>query len=82
MSSDHNKPKVTAGTANGVDNRICSSGCPVTAWLELPVAQKWRHVNHWHCGCIIAEGTPEQVADSKGSHTGRFLKPMLATKSK
>ncbi|MAO60977.1 MAG: excinuclease ABC subunit A [Alcanivorax sp.] len=33
-------------------------------------------------GQIIAEGTPEQVAKTKGSHTGRFLKPMLATKSK
>ncbi|MBM7334029.1 MAG: excinuclease ABC subunit UvrA [Alcanivorax sp.] len=30
-------------------------------------------------GRIIAEGTPEQVADTKGSHTGRFLKPMLGT---
>ena len=29
-------------------------------------------------GMIIAEGTPEQVADAEGSHTGRFLKPMLA----
>ncbi|MGI9278707.1 MAG: excinuclease ABC subunit UvrA [Endozoicomonas sp.] len=28
-------------------------------------------------GQIIAEGTPEIVADSKVSHTGRFLKPML-----
>ena len=28
-------------------------------------------------GQIIAEGTPEQVARIKGSHTGRFLKPML-----
>ncbi|CBV41146.1 excinuclease ABC subunit UvrA [Halomonas elongata] len=36
-------------------------------------------------GRIIAEGTPEQVAQQEASHTGRFLKPMLerakATKS-
>ena len=28
-------------------------------------------------GNIIAEGTPEQVAKVKGSHTAKFLKPML-----
>jgi len=28
-------------------------------------------------GRIIAEGTPEQVARMAGSHTGRFLKPLL-----
>jgi excinuclease ABC subunit A len=28
-------------------------------------------------GFIIAEGTPEQVAESGQSHTGRFLRPML-----
>ena len=28
-------------------------------------------------GQIIAEGTPEQIAEVKISHTGRFLKPML-----
>ncbi|WP_086933152.1 excinuclease ABC subunit UvrA [Agarilytica rhodophyticola] len=28
-------------------------------------------------GQIIAEGTPEQVTKVKGSHTGRFLKPLL-----
>ncbi|WP_341581306.1 excinuclease ABC subunit UvrA [Marinobacter metalliresistant] len=28
-------------------------------------------------GQIIAEGTPEEVADSPASHTGRYLKPML-----
>ena len=33
-------------------------------------------------GQIIAEGTPEQVAKTKGSHTGHFLKPMLANKGK
>ncbi|MFV8784145.1 excinuclease ABC subunit UvrA [Microbulbifer sp. SA54] len=31
-------------------------------------------------GQIIATGTPEQVARVKGSHTGRFLKPMLKLK--
>ncbi|MFN3714901.1 MAG: excinuclease ABC subunit UvrA [Alcanivoracaceae bacterium] len=31
-------------------------------------------------GQIIAEGTPEQVAKAKASHTGRFLKPVLARK--
>ena len=29
-------------------------------------------------GQIIAEGTPEKIAKTKQSHTGRFLKPMLA----
>ncbi|WP_308363804.1 MULTISPECIES: excinuclease ABC subunit UvrA [unclassified Microbulbifer] len=29
-------------------------------------------------GQIIATGTPEEVAEIKGSHTGRFLKPMLS----
>lgn len=28
-------------------------------------------------GQIIATGTPEQVANTEGSHTGRFLKPLL-----
>ncbi|KRU21454.1 excinuclease ABC subunit UvrA [Psychrobacter piscatorii] len=28
-------------------------------------------------GMIIAEGTPEEVAEVEGSHTGEFLKPML-----
>ena len=31
-------------------------------------------------GEIIAEGTPEQIVKIKGSHTGRFLKPMLMNK--
>ena len=31
-------------------------------------------------GQIIAEGTPEQVAKAKGSHTGEYLKPVLAQK--
>ncbi|UGA54541.1 excinuclease ABC subunit UvrA [Vibrio sp. VB16] len=31
-------------------------------------------------GKIIAEGTPEEVAKVKGSHTARFLKPMLKSK--
>jgi len=29
-------------------------------------------------GRIVAEGTPEQVAAAEGSHTGRFLAPVLA----
>jgi excinuclease ABC subunit A len=29
-------------------------------------------------GLIIAEGTPEQVAEISGSHTGHFLKTALA----
>lgn len=29
-------------------------------------------------GKVIATGTPEEVAKIKGSHTGRFLKPILA----
>ena len=28
-------------------------------------------------GQIIAEGTPEEVAENAASHTGRYLKPML-----
>lgn len=28
-------------------------------------------------GRLVAEGTPEAIAEVKGSHTGRFLKPML-----
>ncbi|PTB90614.1 excinuclease ABC subunit UvrA, partial [Marinobacter sp. Z-F4-2] len=28
-------------------------------------------------GQIIAEGTPEEVAENPASHTGRYLKPML-----
>ena len=31
-------------------------------------------------GLIIAEGTPEEIADINGSHTGRFLNPMLKRK--
>ncbi|MGK0301949.1 MAG: excinuclease ABC subunit A [Planctomycetota bacterium] len=30
-------------------------------------------------GLVVAEGTPEQIARTKGSHTGRFLKEHLAT---
>lgn len=33
-------------------------------------------------GMIIAEGTPEEVAETKGSYTGEFLKPMLKQKMK
>ncbi len=29
-------------------------------------------------GMIIASGTPEQIAEQAASHTGRFLKPLLA----
>ncbi|MFF5991367.1 excinuclease ABC subunit UvrA [Prauserella flavalba] len=29
-------------------------------------------------GMVVAEGTPEQVADSEESYTGQFLKPILA----
>ncbi|MBI3543735.1 MAG: hypothetical protein HY075_10730, partial [Deltaproteobacteria bacterium] len=28
-------------------------------------------------GEIVAQGTPEQIAASKGSHTGVYLKPYL-----
>ena len=28
-------------------------------------------------GTIVAEGTPEEVAEVEASHTGRYLKPML-----
>jgi excinuclease ABC subunit A len=28
-------------------------------------------------GQIIAEGTPEQIARNKASHTGRYLRPAL-----
>ncbi|MBF7073681.1 excinuclease ABC subunit UvrA [Glaciecola sp. MH2013] len=31
-------------------------------------------------GMIVAEGTPEKICDVKASHTGSFLKPMLAVK--
>ena len=30
-------------------------------------------------GSIVAQGTPEDVARVKGSHTGRFLGPLLAS---
>ena len=33
-------------------------------------------------GRIIATGTPEDIAAAADSHTGRFLKPLLATKRK
>jgi len=33
-------------------------------------------------GQIVAQGTPEKVAEVAESHTGRYLKPMLAAKSK
>jgi excinuclease ABC subunit A len=28
-------------------------------------------------GRLVAEGRPEQVAEVEGSHTGRFLRPLL-----
>jgi excinuclease ABC subunit A len=31
-------------------------------------------------GMIVAEGTPEQVAEAANSHTGRYLAPMLNPK--
>jgi len=33
-------------------------------------------------GLIVAEGTPEQVAKNKASHTGRYLKPLLEKQKK
>jgi excinuclease ABC subunit A len=32
-------------------------------------------------GTVVAEGTPEDVAKAKASHTGRFLAPMLSKPS-
>ena len=29
-------------------------------------------------GMIIAQGTPEEVAENTASYTGRYLKPMLS----
>jgi excinuclease ABC subunit A len=29
-------------------------------------------------GQVVAEGTPEDVAEVEASHTGRYLKPLLA----
>jgi len=29
-------------------------------------------------GRVVATGTPEQVARTRASHTGRYLKPLLA----
>ena len=29
-------------------------------------------------GCVIAKGTPEEVAANNDSYTGQFLKPLLA----
>jgi len=33
-------------------------------------------------GQVVAEGTPEQVAEVQESYTGKYLKPMLAARSK
>ena len=30
-----------------------------------------------HGGCVVAEGTPEEIAASKDSLTGAYLKPLL-----
>jgi len=35
-----------------------------------------------HGGTILAAGTPETIARQKGSHTGRFLQPLLTTPAK
>jgi len=32
-------------------------------------------------GRVVAEGTPEQIAASKASHTGRFLREVLERRS-
>jgi excinuclease ABC subunit A len=32
-------------------------------------------------GAIVAQGTPEQVSGVPGSHTGRYLRPLLARPS-
>jgi len=29
-------------------------------------------------GTLVMAGTPEQLADHAGSHTGRYLKPLLS----
>ena len=31
-------------------------------------------------GKVVAKGTPEQVADAKGTHTGKYLKKILKRK--
>jgi excinuclease ABC subunit A len=28
-------------------------------------------------GAIVAQGTPEEIAEVSGSHTGRYLQPLL-----
>jgi excinuclease ABC subunit A len=33
-------------------------------------------------GTVVGEGTPEHIAGLPGSHTGRFLRPLLGIKSK
>jgi excinuclease ABC subunit A len=32
-------------------------------------------------GRVVAEGTPEQIAAAKASHTGRFLREVLERRS-
>jgi len=29
-------------------------------------------------GWVVGQGTPEEIADIPGSHTGRYLQPLLA----
>ena len=33
-------------------------------------------------GRVVAQGTPERVAATKGSHTGRHLKPLLSRRAR
>jgi excinuclease ABC subunit A len=33
-------------------------------------------------GCIVAQGTPERVARTPGSHTGKHLKPLLSARGR
>jgi excinuclease ABC subunit A len=30
-------------------------------------------------GLVVAQGTPEEIADVPGSHTGRYLQPLIAS---
>jgi len=32
-------------------------------------------------GTVVAEGTPEEVANVKGSYTGHYLAPLLSRKT-
>jgi len=33
-------------------------------------------------GMIVASGTPEEVAEMKASHTGKYLRPLFEKRSK